>query len=170
MLNDYAWLHAQTWFLCDKDDDTVGHALKAFTGDFAEVICSFHSYWPNDGHAVSAASALITLWLTSGGDCAPEDLAAAFDVCLEIAIRARFAPNQGKIRERFRVLVLRHLAVNQQRLPDDWLHSVARRIQAARNDSSDESREPAELVRIVMTIIPQLISLDIHGPAKAEAS
>src|SRR5712691_2002912 len=43
--NRDSWLRDQAWFVCDSDDDTAAHALEPFAGDL-DIICSFHSYWP----------------------------------------------------------------------------------------------------------------------------
>jgi hypothetical protein len=153
IVND-VWLRDQAWFLCDDSDDTLVHALEPFAGDFNAVISGFHSYWPDQGHAVSAANALIRLWLASSSDCALDELIGAYDTCLEIAIRAKFSPNENRTRERFRVLVLRKIATDK-RLPAEWLDSVVIRIQEAATKASDEIFEAAALLRIANEIFSE---------------
>ena len=96
-------------------------ALEPFAGDFDEPVCSFHSYWPDEGRAVSTVNALITLWLASGSD-SPDELAGAYDTCLEIATLGFGPPRRDP--GRFRILVLRQLAADQHRVPRIWLESV----------------------------------------------
>jgi hypothetical protein len=142
------WLRSQTWFVCDSGDDTLAHALEPFAADFDAAISGFHSVWP-EGHAVSAANALITLWLTSSKDSPGDELTAAYDTCLEIIIHDLFGPNASRTREHFRVLVLRQLAADQQRLPGDWLESLRARIQDTVTTTPDQIDGRAELLRIV---------------------
>ena len=68
----FIWMDFDSWryatrpgSLCDHRDDALVHALEPFAGDLDAMITSFHSYWPDPDLAVSAANALITLWLTS---------------------------------------------------------------------------------------------------------
>ena len=151
------WLRGQAWFVCDSDDDTVAHALEPFTGSFDDVaMSSFHSYWPEQGRSVSTGNALVTLWLASASDCAPDDLARAYDTCLDIAIVAGFAPHLGEVRQRFRTMVFRQLAADRQRVPADWLTAVASRIQAA-SQAPGKARQPAELLRIAGENLPELV-------------
>lgn len=62
-----------------------------FASDLHVMITSFHSYWPDLDRAVSAANALITLWLTSSRDSAPDELAAAYDTCFRIMVLRQLA-------------------------------------------------------------------------------
>jgi hypothetical protein len=158
-----AWLREQTWFLCDADGDTFAHALGSFA-DSEPAICSFHSYWPGENRTVSAAGALITLWMASGSECPADELASAYDTCLEIAIRARFGPNRSKLRERFRMLVLHQLATDWRRLPPAWLGLTITRIRNAASKPSDEVTEPAELLLIASQAIPELMAADFAIP------
>lgn len=156
-VND-SWLRAQARFLCDADDDALIHALAPLADDFGHAISVFHSYWPEQGRAPSAAHALIRLWLTASKDSAPEELTAAYDTCLEIAILGRFSPSGTATREHFRILVLRQIAVHQPRLPKDWFESVAIRIRDAVSNRADRVYDPAELLRIANETLPELMA------------
>lgn len=162
--NSDDWLRDQAWFLCHQDDDTAALALEPFAGDFNGLICSFHNYWPDEGRAVSTVNALITLWLVAGSDCTADELAGAYDTCLEIAIRARFDPAMREITERFRNLVLRQLAADKLRLPKDWLDLVIARIREAANEVSVQ--EPAELLHIANKVFPELMAASLHSAAQ----
>lgn len=123
-----AGLRKRAWFLCESDDDTIVHALEPLANGYDQMFSSFHSCWPERGRAVSSANALITLWLASGSQSTPDQLASAYDICLDITISALFGPGQSTIRQSFRVLVFRQLAADQRRLSANWLNSVINRI------------------------------------------
>ena len=152
---DAEQLNDQAWFLCDAHEDTLIHAIEPFGAeDLGEVVTTFHSYDTGKDRAVSAANALITLWLKSGKDSTPHELAAAYDICLKIAIHG-FAPFEVNTRERFRVLVLRQLAADQGRLPRTWLKSAVTKIQEA---GDKEPFEGSALLRIAYDTIPGLMA------------
>jgi hypothetical protein len=155
------WLRDQAWFLCHSDDDTLAHALESFAGNFDDgAISSFHSHWQEQGRTVSTANALITLWLLSASDCSPTELTDAYDTCLEIAIRGKFSPTLDEIRHRFRTLVLRQLAADQQHLPLDWLNSVILRLREVTVNRSSEAEEREELRQIAGAMLPGLMDAD----------
>ena len=149
-VEDFSWLRDQVWFLCDDGDDTLAHALEPLTGGLDAAINAFHSYWPDPDRAVSAANALITLWLTSNKDSDENELVAAYETCLKIVIHG-FAPYQTEVREIFRMLVMRQLAADRQRLPEAWFESVMLTIQDAVRANVDEG---AALLRIASEALP----------------
>ena len=152
---DAEQLNGQAQFLCDAHEDALIHALEPFGAeDLGEAITTFHSYDTDKDRAVSAANALITLWLKSGSDSIPNELAAAYDICLKIAIHG-FAPFEVNARERFRILLLRQLATDQRRLPRAWLESAIAKIKEAGNN---EPFEGAALLRIANDTIPELMA------------
>jgi hypothetical protein len=155
-----SWLRDQARFLCDEGDDTLAHALAPLAGDLDHTISVFHSYWPDQGHAVSGANALITLWLACSTDSASDELVSAFDTCLEIAILGRFSPSGTAARERFRTIVLHQILSCQHRLPQDWLDSVGARIRDAVNRRPGEVYDVAELLRVANKILPKLMDVD----------
>jgi hypothetical protein len=146
----------QAQFLCDAREDALTHALEPFgDNNLGPAVTAFHSYEPDKDRAVSAANALITLWLKTGQDSTPDELAAAYDICLRIAIHG-FAPFEVSARERFRVLVLRQLAADQERLPLAWLESTVTKIQEA---GGAEPFEGSGLLEIANHIIPGLMAI-----------
>jgi hypothetical protein len=163
------WMDFDSWqvrdqarFLCDHRDDALVHALEPFAGDLDAMITSFHSYWPDPDRAVSAANALITLWLASSKDSAPDELAAAYDTCLKIVVQG-FSPYDTETWERFRVMVLRQLAADQQRLPQAWLNSAVTIIQDATHADAPEG---AALLRIANEALPELMAASPTRPAQ----
>lgn len=163
------WMDFDSWrvrdqarFLCDHRDDALVHALEPFAGDLDAMITSFHSYWPDPDRAVSAANALITLWLASSKDSAPDELAAAYDTCLKIVVQG-FSPYDTETWERFRIMVLRQLAADQQRLPQAWLNSAVTIIQDATHADAPEG---AALLRIANEALPELMAASPTRPAQ----
>jgi hypothetical protein len=163
------WMDFDSWqvrdqarFLCDHRDDALVHALEPFAGDLDAMITSFHSYWPDPDRAVSAANALITLWLAFSKDSAPDELAAAYDTCLKIVVQG-FSPYDTETWERFRIMVLRQLAADQRRLPQAWLNSAATIIQDATHTDAPEG---AALLRIANEALPELMAACLTRPAQ----
>ena len=148
-------LRDQARLICDAGDDALVHALEPLAGDLGGAVTAFHSYGPEHDRAVSAANALITLWLTSGYDSTPDELAAAYDTCLKIAAHG-FIPSDSGTRERFRILVLRQLAADQNRVPRTLLESAQVKIQEAAE--STWATEGAALLRLAREILPELIA------------
>jgi hypothetical protein len=161
------WLPTQVWFECDDGEDALAHALEPLTAELSAAIVAFHSYWPNPRRAVSAAHALIALWLASGKDSTQDELVSAYDTCLNIVIKS-FAPHHVQARTLFRTLVLRQLANDQQRMPDDWLNSAVRRIRDA--VGSPVSNEGPELLRIAEEAFPGLMTADHTEQIQAKDS
>ena len=152
--DDPVVMQAQSHFLCDVKDDIVAHALEPFWGDLGTMVTTFHDYW--EGRVVSAAHALITLWITATQEKGPAELAAAYDTCLMIAIHG-FAPNDVDTRARFRTHVFRRLATDFHRLPGDWLADAVQQIKNAEKSTQYEGRD---LVRMANEIIPELMADD----------
>ncbi len=165
-----SWLRAQAMFVCDADDDALIHALAPFADDFGHAISVFHSYWPEQGLAPSAAHALIGLWLAASMDSSPEELAAAYDTCLEIAILGRFSPSGTATREHFRFLVLRQLAAHQPQLPQDWYESVVTRIRDAVANGPSRVYDPAELLRIANATLPEFTAASPTQPRRSSGT
>jgi hypothetical protein len=95
-LRDNEGVRRQSHFVCGHDEDVVAHALEPLAADLGSAIVTFGGYWPN--RCVSAAHALIRLWMTAGQDAEPSDLQKAYDTCLQIALYG-FAPhNEAKER------------------------------------------------------------------------
>ena len=151
-INDHGMTRTQSYFLCDAQDDNVAHALEPFSVDLSTMITTFHDFW--QGRPVSAANALITLWLTASQQKNPDELATAYDTCLAIAIHG-FAPIDVDTRARFREHFLRQLAVDTHRLPARWLGDAVEQIKRAGDSTKDEG---SELVRMANEILPELMA------------
>jgi hypothetical protein len=156
---DNGRLRNQARFICDAGDDAFVHALQPFARDLGSAVTAFHSYGPEGDRAVSAANALITLWLTSGYGSTPDELAVAYNTCLKI-LAFGFSPSDTDTRERFRILVLRQLATDQHRVSRAMLESALVKMQ----DVAEEkwATEGAALLRLAREIIPELIAASPH--------
>ncbi len=155
-----AWLRKQARLICDVGDDLLAHALEPLASDLGATITNIHSYGPDQDRAVTAANALITMWLASSKDSTPDELATAYDTCLKIAING-FSPFETKTRERFRLIVLRQLAADQHRLPSVWLESARLKIQGGRND---DWHQGAALLEIANETAPELMAASPTTP------
>lgn len=149
---------AQSHFLCDIEDDTVAHALEPFSGDLGTMVTTFHNF--PQGCLVSAANALIKLWLTASQEKSPGELAAAYNTCIRISIDG-FASQDMDTRARFRAHVLRQLARDFHRLPASWLGDAIKQIKESGKSTNNEGHE---LVRMVSEILPELIVEDLPRP------
>jgi hypothetical protein len=123
-------VRAHSYLICERRVDALSHALEPLADVLGEAIVTFHGFGEN--RAVSAANALLTLWLASGTQSSTAELMAAHSTCLEIAIGG-FGRNT-EIRNKFRALVRRQLDVDRERLPKDWLHRALERIEEAATD------------------------------------
>ena len=156
--DDHEAIQTQSHFLCDMRDDMVAHALQPFSGDLGAMINIFHDFVP--GRPVSAANALIALWVIASQEKSPDELAAAYDTCLAIAIHA-FAPFDIPYRTRFRAYVLRQLATDFHRLSASWLVDAIKRIKEA---GKSTYKEGPEFVRMANEILPELMAEDLPRP------
>jgi hypothetical protein len=151
-------MRMQSCFLCDTKDDNVAHALEPFYRDLGTMITSFHDFW--QGRPISAANALITLWVNASQENGPDELAAAYDTCLQIAIHG-FAPFDVKTRAGFRDHFIRQLATDYHRLPASWLGDAIKQIREAGKSTKNEG---SELIRMASEILPELMAEEPSQP------
>jgi NACHT N-terminal Helical domain 7 len=104
-------------FVADRRIDMMAHALAPFKENFLEALTAFASLEP--GQAQSAANTLLKLWLDSSLGDDPSSLQRLYYEGLRMAEWA-FSPHAPE-RTTFFKLVLRQLAVDRNRLADDWL-------------------------------------------------
>lgn len=131
------------------------HALDPLAGSLGMTITKFHDYHAQ-GRPVSAANALLTLWLTASQEKGPDELAAAYDTCLRISITG-FAPQHIDTRARFWAHVLRQLAADVHRLPASWLSDA---IEQIKKSGKSPRNEGPELIRMANEILPELMAKD----------
>ena len=119
--SSYTHQRKKNYFLCHHSSDALAHALDPIGTELGATIQTFADCGHN--HPVSAANALIKLWLTASQDSSPADLATAYTTCLQIAIHA-FAPLDADAREKYRGLVLHQLAADCPRIPASLLDNM----------------------------------------------
>ncbi|MGB6163502.1 MAG: hypothetical protein WBF75_13220 [Pseudonocardiaceae bacterium] len=162
-------IRAQSNFHCDSGDDAVAHALEPLAGNLGATITAFHDYQVQ-GRPVSAANALVTLWITASQENCLDELTAAYDTCLRISFNG-FAPQDVSTRACFRAHVLRQLAADVHRLPASWLGDVIERIKEAGKSPDGGPRSPnrrpdgPDLVRMANEILPELMAEDPPRPS-----
>jgi len=148
-------IERQTHFTGDAAESTCVHALEPLANYLGgSVVVAFHSYWHD--RSVSAANALINLWLVSAQDSSANQLAEAFDVCLRISLHG-FAPFDANARKRYREVFLRQLSIDQHRLPRRWLESAAQAIREVTKDSRHDD-EGEDLVQMALKTVPKVMN------------
>ncbi|MFD3930217.1 hypothetical protein [Streptomyces sp. NPDC058614] len=145
--DDNHQLQQQAKFLCDVADDIFAHGLQPWADVWGTAVVTFHA--TTGRPVVSAANALVHLWLTSDQDSTPADLTAAFDVCLQIALNG-FAPFDADTRRRFRLVFLRRLAADWERLEHDWVERAIRAIHEGGKDATDEGPQFLDAAREIL--------------------
>ncbi|AZQ40005.1 hypothetical protein EJ357_46920 [Streptomyces cyaneochromogenes] len=145
--DDHRELQQQAKFLCDVADDVFAHGLQPWAGAWDTAVVSFHA--TREHPAASAANALVRLWLTSDQDSTPADLTATFDLCLQAALNG-FAPFDTDTRRRFRLVFLRRLAADWERLEHAWVERAMRAIHDGGKDAIDEGAQFLDAAREIL--------------------
>jgi hypothetical protein len=145
-------LFTRAYFTADPADDACLHALRPLASELSTTINTFHAAWQQP--PVSAAHALISLWLASSLETSPTRLTAAYDTCLRICDFG-FSPDDKHTRELFRTIVLRQLQSDQRKLPESWLLAAAETI---KNAETRNRKNGADFVKLAHQILPDLMS------------
>ncbi|WP_273941607.1 hypothetical protein [Kutzneria chonburiensis] len=114
-------LFAETGFAGGRLSEVATHTLEPFRDALGTMLTSFHDM--RGQGMVSAARALISLWLASTLGTDSARLAEEYETCLRIATRG-FAPEDKENRGTFRELVLRQLNADFGELPEGWLRAA----------------------------------------------
>jgi hypothetical protein len=155
----------KNYFFCHHASDVLVHALDPIADELGVAIQTFTDC--GTGHPVSAANALIRLWLTAGQDSRPTDLAAALESGLEIAQHA-FSPVDAQAQATYRRLVLHQLAANHQRLPQAWLETITQKLGPASHDGDFLNQVAAIVTQFRTNVIePQPADYESAPPPSA---
>jgi hypothetical protein len=147
-------IERQTYFTGDTAESACVHALEPLANYLGgSAVVAFHSYWHD--RSVSAANALINLWIVSAQDSSVDKLTEAFDECLRITLHG-FAPFDVNTRKRFREVFLRQLSIYHHRLPRTWLESAAQAIKEAKEVRRDDEGE--ELLQMALEMVPKIMN------------
>jgi len=158
--HDFDEIRSQAHFTADVLDDICVHALEPLADSMGTAITTFHSHWYD--RSVSAANALIRLWLVSSQDSSVDELTAAYDTCLKIAIYG-FAPVHSQVRSLYRKIFLHQLSLDYHRLPKAWLESAARAIRQGSDVPWHERHEGQVLLRMALETVPALMASQESG-------
>ncbi|WP_172385647.1 NACHT domain-containing NTPase [Streptomyces sp. MNP-20] len=131
--HDNTQVRAQAHFLCDAFDDILAHGLGPLAGAWGTAVTTFFD--SGNEPPVSAAHAMVNLWLHIDQDCTPQELTRAFDTCLQVSLNS-FAPEDHDTRRLFRLMFLRRLAADWQRLEPDWVRRALRSIRDGDKDAT----------------------------------
>jgi CheY-like chemotaxis protein len=129
---EYRRTRREGYFLCDVDQDAVIHTLDPLAAGLLPSITTFAGYW--DDRCVSAAHALVRLWVASAMPASSEELVAAYDDCIEIALKA-FAPFDTATQTRYQHIILRQLDRDRSRLPGVWREKTRQRLSTERKNA-----------------------------------
>jgi hypothetical protein len=125
---DFDVVRREGHFLCDLQYDAMMHALEPLAD---ATIRAFAGHW--DDHCVSAAHALIRLWVASGVQKDTAELTKAYDDCLTITLYP-YGFWDSEMEERYRELVLRQITLDKNRLPEVWRQKTRRHLEGYRQD------------------------------------
>jgi hypothetical protein len=151
------FLREQSHFQCAKAENVLAHALEPFGRTLGSAIATFHDVhdnWP-PGRPVSAAHALIKLWLTRGQYSDQAELSAAYETCLWIAVQG-FSPGDDEGRDMYGLLVLRQMIEDRDRLPMEVLRRAVDQIHAA--EKADRRPLGSVVAELASQLLPEQAS------------
>ena len=149
-------IRRQERFLCGHYEDLLLHAIQPLAEQLGPSLGAFAVL--DEAHSVSAAHALLALWLSNGNNTDAERLLTAYTTCLKAATQT-FLPSDEEIRRRYTIAVLHNLTADLPRLPHDGIRTA---ITAAINIS-----DKGELLwELVQELLPELLPTD-HAPPSA---
>ncbi|MEU7861238.1 hypothetical protein [Nonomuraea sp. NPDC049141] len=142
--SNYGSIEMENTFVCDAHLDFLGHVLEPMARDFHTAFTTFAVL--EQGRCVSAASALLRLWVVSSRRNT-EELADAYDDCLKIALHA-FAPFDVENQARYREALLRQFALDRERLPGTWRDRARLLLEKARVDPKTQEWAERAIVKL----------------------
>jgi hypothetical protein len=142
--SDEKSLFAEVSFAGGRLQETAIHTLEPFAGSLGTMLTTFHR--AGGRGMVSAARALISLWLTSTLGLDPSALAEEFAICLRIATNG-FHPEDDPTRNVFRSLVLRQLNADFGELSEEWLRATLDAVDGETASDNKEGKRYLDQVR-----------------------
>jgi AAA domain (dynein-related subfamily) len=149
LMADYEAFQQENYFLCDVSQDAITHALEQIASYLPTTIMTFAGIW--DDRCVSAAHALLRLWIACGTQSNTEELTAAYDDCIDIALGA-FAPFDTQTESRYRELILRQLGHDKTRLPGVWRENTRQQLEAARDQPDRAEWAERVIIKLGFTL------------------
>lgn len=148
---DFGTMTAELEFLCSVEGDTAAHALSPFAAELGSMVTTFYAF--GDALPVSAAQALISLWLKADGGASRDQLTSAYRTCLLWAVDG-FAPNDTVTRRQFRVLFLQQLQRLRERLPRSEVDAT---VATMLRTGGPEIKEKDDLLELTRELCPGLL-------------
>ena len=145
----YETVQQENYFLCDVTQDAMTHALDPFAARLSTTIMTFAGYW--DDRCLSAAHALLRLWVASSMQSDTAELTSAYDDCIDIALGA-FAPFDTQTETRYRELILRQLGHDKNYLPGVWREKTRQQLEAARQWSDQAEWAERVIIKLGFTL------------------
>jgi hypothetical protein len=139
--SNYLEWQAEALFVADETDDVMAHALEPL---YPKLSTSVTTVAGMDGRSLSAAHALIRLWVASTTDASAAELTTAYDDCIHIALHD-FEPVDGD-ESVYRRAILHLLSSDRGRLPESWRESIRQRLTDHPENQSEEARRFSERV------------------------
>ena len=139
--SNYLDWQAEALFVADETDDVMAHALEPF---YPKLSTSVTTVIGMDARSLSAAHALIRLWVASTTDASAAELTAAYDDCIYIALHD-FEPADGD-ESVYRSAILHLLSSDQKRLPGSWREGMRQKLTVRPEYQSEAARRFSDRV------------------------
>lgn len=116
-------IRRELYFTCDGRVDMLLHALEPLAGVLDGAVEQYYVLWQD--RTVSAMHALLTIFVNRGTD---DELARAYDVCLDICQAGMVGVGREEPTRIFRELVTRQLQIDLPRMSATWAQKTAARL------------------------------------------
>jgi hypothetical protein len=143
---NYLDWQAGAFFVSDETDDVMAHALEPLYPKLNTAVTSAVGI---GGRTISAAHALVHLWVTSTTESSGDELAAAYEDCINIALHD-FEPYESV----YRSVIVHLLSGDQRRLPGSWRESMREKLAAKYEAQSEERRRFCDSVVVKLGFRP----------------
>jgi hypothetical protein len=137
---DWRW-QSEAFLVTDVNDDVMAHALEPLLPKLSASVTTIVDI---GGQGISAAHALIRLWVASTMEASRDELTAAYEDCIDIALHAFEAFDHD--RSIYRGIILHLLSVDRNRLPGSWRDSMRQKLAAEYYNQSETGRTFCERV------------------------
>jgi len=123
--SDCSQWHSEAFFVSDVNDDVMAHALESFSPKLSSVVTVIAK---TNNRSVSAAHALIRLWIASTTEAGGDELATAYEDCIDVALHAFASFDDAQ--STYQAIILYLLSDDRKRLPVSWRESMGRKLAA----------------------------------------
>jgi hypothetical protein len=137
--SDYLEWQAEALFVADETDDVMAHALEPL---YPKLSTSVTTIVGSDSRRLSAAHAMVRLWVASTTEASGTELTAAYDDCIHIALHD-FEPADGE-ESAYRRAILHLLSNDRGKLPGSWRENTRQRLADHPESQSGAARRFSE--------------------------